>query len=263
MRDLSLHHLMATEVSAMALVRIAAGLDCRHVCLFTQDPGGAIGFPIVTDAALPELRAVMDACGVSAHGLTSFPLTAEVNVFDYAAGLERGAALGGVYANVRVVDPDESRASDNFARLAELAAPLGIQVGIEFMGFAAVDALPQALRIVRAAGRGRIAIDPLHVVRTATPLAALRALDPGLIGYFQLCDGPLAASAADYGREGAYDRLLPGEGEFPLAELVDIAPAALPISLEVPTARWRDAGVPAAERARRVVDAARRLLAGV
>lgn len=263
MRELSLHHLMATEVSAVELVRIAAALNCRHVCLFTQDPGGAVQFPVVADADLPELRAVMDGCGVSAHGLTSFPLTPEVRVSDYAAGLERGAALGGTYANVRVVDADEGRATENFGRLCELAAPFGLEVGIEFMGFGAVDALPQALRIVRAAGRGRIAIDPLHVARTATPLSALQALDPSLIGYFQLCDGPRVASAADYGREGAFDRLPPGEGEFPLAELIAIAPAALPISLEVPTQRWRDAGIPASERARRVVDAARRLLASL
>ncbi|MDB5447244.1 MAG: hypothetical protein JWQ97_2561 [Phenylobacterium sp.] len=261
MRALSLHHLVAPDISAAELVRVAAELGCRQVCLFTQDPNAGLTFPVVADDELPHLRQVMESCGVTAYGVASFGLTPEVDVTAYGPALERGASLGASRANVRILDADESRATDNFAAFAQLCASRGIEAGIEFMGFGASDAFPQALRILQSAGCGKIALDALHVVRTGTPLAALQRLDPGLIGYVQLCDGPLAATPADYAREGAFDRLPPGEGEFPLRELLALVPADFPVSLEAPSERWRAQGLSAHERARRVVDATRRLLA--
>jgi sugar phosphate isomerase/epimerase len=258
MRALSLHHLVAPDVPAAELVRIAAELGCAHVCLFTQDPQAPMSFPVLAEADLAGLRAVMDSCGVTAYGAASFALRPDGAVADFEAGLGRGARLGAVRANARVLDPDEARAIDTFAAFAELAARFGIEAGIEFMGFGTADALPQALRIVRAAGRGKIAVDALHLVRTG---ASPADLDPALIGYVQLCDGPLQATAADYAREGAFDRLAPGEGAFPLRELLAIVPADQPLSLEVPSERLRLQGLSALDRARRVVAATRRLLA--
>jgi len=257
---LSLHHLVAPDVSPVELVRIAAGLGCPHVCLFTQDPAAGIPFPIVQRSELAELRAVMQGDGVTAWGLASFALTPSLAVANYRPALERGAQLGAARASIRVLDADEPRATANFAAFAALCAEHGITAGIEFTGFAAPDAFAQALRIVRACGGG-LAVDALHLVRTGTPLAALAELAPGEISYVQLCDGPLSGTADSYAREGAFDRLAPGEGEFPLAEILGFVPAGLPLSLEVPCARWRDAGVPAGERAARVVVSTRRFLA--
>jgi len=260
-RALSLHHLIAPEVPASELVRIAATLGCRHVCLFTQDPGAGLGFPVVEGEDVRELRRAMSRHAVSAYGIASFALTAEVDVAAFEPALARGAELGAARANVRIVDPDESRAAGNFAAFSRLGGRYGIETGIEFMGFGETDALPQAVRILRAAGCGKVALDALHVVRTGTSMAALRELDPDLIGYFQLCDGPLEGSADDYAREGAFDRLPPGEGAFPLHALLALVPANLPISLEVPTTSLRAQGLSAEERARRIVEATRRLLA--
>ena len=262
-RALSLHHLVAPDASPCELVRIAAELGCRHVCLFTQDPGVGMAFPIVTDTAMPELLQCMSASGVTALGLAAFALSPDTDVAAYQPALERGARLGGAVATIRVADADEGRAIDRFAAFAELCADHAIVPSIEFMGFGAKAALAQAVHIVRAAGRGTIAVDALHMVRTGTSLADLRRLDRNLIGLVQLCDGPLRATAEDYMREGPFDRLLPGEGEFPLRQLLDLTPECLPVSLEVPCTRWQRRGVSAHERARRVVTASAQLLATV
>ncbi|MET0369781.1 MAG: TIM barrel protein [Sphingobium sp.] len=260
MRALSLHHLIATEISAVDLVRIAGALDCRHVCLFTQDPGGGFGFPIVADPDLPELRRSMNGEGVTALGIASFALTPQVDLDAYRPALARGAALGATCANVRPLDPDSARATDNFGRFATIAQELGIRVGIEFSGFGASDALARARAMIAQAGIGGIALDALHAVRTATPLAELIALAPDEISYVQLCDGPLEATAADYAREGAFDRQAPGEGQFPLEAMLALTRPDLPLSLEVPTATLRDAGVDARTRCAAIVAATRRLL---
>lgn len=260
-RPLSLHHLVAPEISAVELVEIAATLGCDHVCLFTQDPQAGIAFPVVDDAQADGVCRAMARTGVSAYGVASFALSPTTRVELYEPALARGAMLGAARANVRLLDADDARVTANFAAFAALAARHGISAGIEFMGFGDADALPRALRVVAAAGVGSISVDALHLVRTGATIAMLRAMDPALIGYVQLCDGPLTATAADYPIEGAVDRLAPGEGAFPLRDILALLPAHQPVSLEVPTASLRARGMGALERARHVVDATRRLLA--
>jgi sugar phosphate isomerase/epimerase len=60
--------------------------------------------------------------------------------------------------------------------------------------------------------------------------------------------------------EARSNRLFPGEGEVDLAGLLARFPE-LPLSLEVPADRLRDAGVSADARARRAIDCARTVLA--
>jgi len=202
----------------------------------------------------------MDGLGISTLATTSFPMTPTLTANAYAASLDRSEQLGSKVANVRFLDNDQSRIADNFARLAELAGSHGIELSIEFTGFRQTRALGQALDVIRHAGRGKISLDPLHVMRTGTSIAELRGLDPRLIGYVQFCDGPLEATAESYAREGGADRLPPGEGEFPLVELLALVPQGMPISLEVPQEPAMLLGVSVLERCRRAVDGMRRVI---
>jgi sugar phosphate isomerase/epimerase len=260
MRQLSLHHILAPELSASELVQLAGRLGCRHVCLFTHLPGGAFKFPVVDEASLPELRQVMAENEVTAYGITSFAIAPNIDISEYEPALERGAQLGAQYASVRIVDEDESRAADMFGRLGEVAARYGLTPSIEFIGYKTPEILPKTLRIIEAAGTGTLTIDPLHIVRTGISLDLMRQAGPTRIGYVQLCDGPLEASAEMYGHEAAAERLSPGEGEFPLSEILALAPPGRAVSLEVPNERLRAAGVSAAQRAERAVTGARKLL---
>jgi sugar phosphate isomerase/epimerase len=164
---------------------------------------------------------------------------------------------------VRIFDPDEARAIESFRRLGELAASYGLTPSIEYAAYKTPEALFDTLRIIERAGFGALSIDPLHLVRSEASFDVIRGLDPNLVGYAQLCDGPASATEAEYQREMAEDRLAPGEGAFPLAEIVDLVPPGRPLSLEVLTQRERLAGVPAEARARCAVEAARKLLGGM
>lgn len=261
MRPISLHHIMAPDVSAAELAQIAAGLDCRHVCLFTQSPVANWRFPVVDDDSMAELSQVMADHQVTAYGITSFAVQPGIDISSYEAGLERGARLGARYASVRIVDEDEARAADAFGRLGELATRYDIVPSIEFTGFKAPEALLRTLRILEAAAVGTLSIDPLHIVRSEASLEVMRRLDAARIGYVQLCDGPLEATEEQYWRESASERLPPGEGAFPLDEILPLAPPGRPVSLEIPNERLRAEGVSPLLRARRAVDATRRLLA--
>ena len=106
-----------------------------------------------------------------------------------------GHPLGARYVNAICEDPDLSRLSDEFGRLAEEARPYAVRPVIEFMAYRTVRTLDDAVAIAVGSGGG-VLVDALHVQRCGVRLDALRAVDPGLISYVQLCDAPLAAPGA-------------------------------------------------------------------
>lgn len=263
MNPLSLHHLILPELSAVEFVELASDVGCEHVCLFTQAPADAPGLPTVRpDDELAVWQAMADR-GITAYGITSFLILPHLDVRDYTKGLERGARLGAVVANVRLQDHDIARASDTFARFGALCAPLGITPCIEFTGYRSPGALAATLDILHRAGCGAVTVDALHMARTGIAWEELEALPPQLIGYVQLCDGPLVASAEDYKREGPRDRLAPGEGEFSLERLMKLIPQTQPVSLEVPALRLRQLGLSPSEIASTIVSKTRSSLCGL
>ncbi len=243
MYALSLHHLCVMDVSAIELIDIAAELGCPHVCLFTFQPGDALAMPLVRDGDVAAVRRRLRDTGISVLGTTSFALLPATDIASYEAGVERSAQIGAQHANCRIIDEDESRATDNFGRFAEFCVARGLIPLIEPSGYAFVDAQPQALRIIAAVGHGALTLDPLHITRTGTAWEAVEALDPALIGYVQICDGPLEAPADHYMREGGVDRLPPGDGAYPLDRLLGVTPPGMPLSVEVPCQRLRDQGL--------------------
>lgn len=262
MRPISLHQIVVPEISAVALVRIGARLDCAHVCLFTEMIAGFTRFHVVADEDIAELRRVMQEHGMSAYGITSFAIQPDVDVADYAGGLQRGAQLGARYASVRIPNPAAPGMASAFERFAKLAGGFAITPSIEVVGYKNHDVVLKTLQIVEQVGAGTLTLDPLHIVRTGT-LAIYQRLAPSQIGYVQLCDGPLEATEQDYWHEAGAERLAPGEGEFPLADILALAPAGRAVSPEVPCERLQQEGWSPFDRARRVIAATRKFLTTV
>ena len=53
---------------------------------------------------------------------------------------------------------------------------------------------------------------------------------------------------------------MPGDGVFPIAAILDAMPAATAVDVEVPSITGQQQGIPALDRARRAVEAGRRLM---
>ena len=261
MRALSLHHMSLLDMPVTELVDTAAELGCAHVCVFTQQPpDGGGGMPAIGDADVKQVKMRMTRAGITAYCMTSFPLLPDTDPTGYRAALERGAQLGATRASLRFCDTDEQRLVDNLSAVDELCRELGILPSVEFTGFANPDALPQVLRVIARAGCGRVTLDPLHIARSGTPWVAIEALDRNLIGCVQICDGPAEGTATDYAHEQAFDRMMPGEGAFPLARLLAASPPELPLSLEIPCTSLRDQGLGPRDRAREIVGKTRAYL---
>jgi sugar phosphate isomerase/epimerase len=98
-------------------------------------------------------------------------------------------------------------------------------------------------------------------VRTGTTLADLAAMDPALIRYVQICDGPAILSGEALGIEAMEERLYPGEGEFPIAPILDGIGRHAQYAVEIPGfIRRRERGVTPLDHARDAMAASRRVL---
>lgn len=149
--------------------------------------------------------------------------------------------------------------------LASRCAARGHELWIEFMPDGGIPDLATAAELLRAAAapNAGLTLDTWHFFRTAEPLAALDRLPPGAIRALQVAD-----ARADLRGTGTKpptaDRLLPGEGDAPLREILARVLAAHPgaaIGVEVfDRARL---GEPAADRARAALGALRALLSQV
>jgi len=109
---------------------------------------------------------------------------------------------------------------------------------LEFMAFTEIKTLQQAIDVVSdvAHPKGGILIDTLHSTRTGATLSQLQAIDPQWVSYLQIADAMLepADTAIDsLIEEALYQRLLPGDGELPLNEMIAALPENIPLSAEI------------------------------
>lgn len=253
-----LEHLTLIDVSPPDLVTVAAAAGFDAVGLrISPAADGERPWPVSPGS--PMLAETIRRCadtGVRVLDAEAVRL-GELPV-DYRPTLEAAAALGARYVNAICDDPDLSRLSDSFAALTSAAASFGIRAVVEFMAYRSVRTLEDAVAIAGRSGGG-VLVDALHVRRCGVRLADLRAVEPGLISYVQLCDAPLAAPApgpasAQAVREARTARLLPGAGELPLPELLAALPDRIPVALEAPGRPGAVGPAEFAARARRALD---------
>ncbi|WP_028271206.1 sugar phosphate isomerase/epimerase family protein [Arthrobacter sp. UNC362MFTsu5.1] len=151
--------------------------------------------------------------------------------------MEAGQALGAGSLTVAGADPDAARLADTLARMTADGRDFGIVPTLEPISYQAVDSIPAAAELARAAGC-KIVVDALHFNRFGGTLDQLAA-SADLVPLLQLCDGPVQrpATREDLVTESRSERGVPGEGGFDLAALVAAFPAGTPVSVETPSDR--------------------------
>jgi sugar phosphate isomerase/epimerase len=125
--------------------------------------------------------------------------------------------------------PEAMPAADLVAALATAASVLGdhgVTAALEFTPYSALATLEAAADLCAAVGwdRAGLVLDSLHVHRTGTTMARLRALRPDQVALVQWSDGPSAAPA-DLVAESRHGRLVPGEGDLPLVAMAGVLKA--------------------------------------
>ncbi|MDE2303122.1 MAG: sugar phosphate isomerase/epimerase [Sphingomonadales bacterium] len=268
MPSLGIENISVFGLPPVAFVTLAADLGCQHISTgLASFDFGVCDYPpysLRDDAALRrEMIAVMRDRGISislGEGLTIRP---GATARDYARDLDLFVELGAERINTVSMDPDFARTCDEFARLTELGVARGLRVTTELAPSLTVNSLPLALEAVRRVGHPefRLLIDTMHVIRSGSTRADVAALDPDVIDYIQICDASRAPRCASYHEEAMFERMVPGEGELELADLVAVLPADRVYAIEVPQRSEARAGKGPMERLGRCVAAVRRMLA--
>jgi sugar phosphate isomerase/epimerase len=268
--QLGIELLSVFALPPVEFVNLAADLDCRYISTglsaVPYNPHGYPSFSLRDDAALrAQMIAAMEDRGVAISLGEGCIVRPEAEARNLAADLDLFAELGVTRINTVSLDPDRARSFDEFGILVEIAAERGMETTVEASPGLTVGDLDTALAAIDHVGRPdfRLLIDTMHVVRSGSSADAVAALDPNLIAYVQLSDATLEPRFDSYMEEAMYERMVPGEGELPLRELLAALPDGLVISLEVPQRALAEAGVGPEERLGRCVEATRALLAEV
>ena len=235
---LGLAHLAVLEIPPQDLVILAkqAGYAATGLRVHPASEGG-INYPLRAPGELAETKRRLAGEGMRIAEVEFVPLTGTTRVPDFEWMIELGAALGASSVTVSGDDKDYDRLVDLFGAFCDLAHRYGLRVDIEFMRWRPVATLENALEIVSRAARpnGGILIDALHLFRAGGNAASLARIDRKYIRTVQLCDAPLTLSenlsVIDEAR-GA--RLLPGEGELPLDDVMDALASDVNVAIEIP-----------------------------
>jgi sugar phosphate isomerase/epimerase len=242
------------------------GCDCVGIGLAPTpgyNPDEHPAWSLREDPALR--RDTVAACrdsGVRISIVEGFAVLADNDMRDFAGDLDIVRELGCDRINVVSVGQDMARTIDGFAALCEVAGERAIAVSAEMGSLGPLKQVAAALEVVRGVGRANFSllIDTMHFFRLGNTIADFAALDPALVGYVQLADAPWKPRFDTYMEEAMYERMVPGDGELPLAELLALVPAGVVVSLEVPIRSLAERGLGPRERTAPCVAAARAMM---
>ena len=237
-RSFSLAYLTSHRCTPHQAVLVAAesGYDYVGVRLWPNAPNAHQQFLIDRPHELKETLAVLQDTGIGIFELIRINAAFDAHAWD--ALYEIGATLQAKAILVAGDDANESRLTDNYAKLCEAMQPFGLTADLEFMPWTAVPNALAASRIVKNAGspmNAGILVDALHFGRSHTTLEDISAIDHSLLHYSQICDGQAGTSftTEELVHTARCARELPGEGNIDLKGLFNVLPNDLPISVEV------------------------------
>lgn len=262
MVKLSLDSLTLTDTQPQVAIRAAAEAGFDVCSLWVQEPP-LYPSPLLTRDKERECAAILADTGLEVQALEVFDLHSMAAVESYKPQLELGARLGGQTAlTIHYSNPDRSEAAAILASFAQAARQFGLGVNIEPVCGGKSQTLAEARELIRQSGADvGICFDPHHLIRSGGGLAELMEMEPGLIRYVQVCDGPIPQPSGIMMTEAVCERLYPDEGDFPLVELLRAAPRDVTVGIECPSLRRAQAGVSALDQAKEGIAAVRALLA--
>lgn len=262
--SVGLEHLSFREEPLPVFVAAAVAGGAETICMSVNHPG------VLDRRVLREALSRLKASNISIAMGDGFIISPEAGLDALRRRLDVLAEFGAPFANACAFEPDANMrrdpgyVEDVLGEFCQVARTVQVGVLIEFTPLSHVPSLAAAAGLVKRLDQPnlRILVDTLHLARAGEGPDDIRRVDQQLIGYCQLSDGPRASeSLSAYLDEANNERAIPGHGEFPLEEVLSLLPRDITISAEVPLRSLKQAGVPPEERARRILEGSRRVLA--
>ncbi len=238
--DYSLAHLTVLSLTPPQVVDVAARAGYRYVGLrMTRVTPDEVLYDLARDRALMnDTKARLAATGVAVLDAELFRMDPAIEPEAFVPELEATAELGARHIIAQLPDPDRERATARFARLCDLAKPLGIFVSLEFPHWTETGNLTEAARVVRAVNRSNagILVDMLHFGRSDSSIEELALMPREWFPFVHVCDAakevpPTMAGIIHTARD---ERQFPGEGGIDVRSILAAMPQDIPYALEIP-----------------------------
>ena len=263
--EYSLAHLTVLSLPPVRMIEVAARSGYTYVGLrLTRVTPNEVLYPLITDRALiKETKAVLSATGVSVWDVELARMGPDNTPESYVPLLETAAEIGARHVIAQLPDPDRQRARDRFARICDLAAPLGLGIDLEFPSWTETPNLSSAAEILDAVQKPNagILVDLLHFDRSDSSTEELKRLPRHWFRYAHVCDAPGKRPGTTKGlvHTARTERLFPGDGGIDVRGILSCLPCYIPYALEIPGDTLAEK-IGLEEYARRVLQAARNYL---
>jgi len=239
-RDYSLAHLTVLSLTPPQVVDAAARAGYRYVSLrLTRVTTSEPLYDLASDKALMrETKARLADTGIGVLDVELFRMDPSLDAEHFVPVLAATAELGAKNIIAQLPDPNYNRKVERFAKLCDLAKPLGIFVSLEFPHWTETGNLAAAVEIVRAVKRSNagILVDMLHFGRSNSTYEELQALPREWFSFAHVCDAAkeVPPTIAGIIRTARDERQFPGEGGIDVKGILSRLPQDIPYSLEIP-----------------------------
>jgi sugar phosphate isomerase/epimerase len=212
---------------------------------------------------LRETKSALASTGLRVHDVELARVADGTDPKKYLRELEVGAELGAKHVISSIWTNDRVFAAECFDQLCDIAKPLGLTINLEFVTFASLKTLREAIDMLKASGRTNVGIlvDMLHFSRSRVPLTDLALVPHGWFNFVHLCDATatIPTTTEELTRQAREERLYPGEGAIDLAGILQRIPNVV-CSIEAPhAARVKELGM--TEHAFRCLEAGKKFVA--
>jgi len=240
-RKYSLAHLTILDAPPPELIRIAArtGYDFVGLRLIPLGLPGEVAYAPHDDAVMRrDIKAAIDDTGVKVLDVELARIIEAPAPETYLPALETAAELGAKHVLSSVWMRDRYQVIERFARLCDVAKPLGLTVNLEFVSSTEWNTLEGALDIVTNCGRDNVGImiDTLHFHRGRIPIEQLDRVPASWANFAHVCDDrpDVPATMEEARRTMREERLYPGEGAVDIAGIVGRLPQSVICAIELP-----------------------------
>ena len=241
-REYALAHLSMIEVAPQRLAAVAGEAGYGFTGFRLTPTAAGVDHRILGDPkALTRLKAAVDEAGVEVLDVEVIRMKAPEAMAAPNALLEAAGYLGARYVITTIEDDDEARRIDSLGELALLAASHGTGIAVEFMLFSSSPNLATTVALVTSVNAMNLVVlaDVLHHERSGGQPADLGRYPARLFPYVQICgaqgSGP-APDAVTARTEAVNARLMPGNGDLPVAAFVAALNDDVILSVECPLA---------------------------
>lgn len=249
MRKFSLAYLTIPGTDPISQIKIAADAGYNSVSLRTIPLGlpGEPNFDIHNNESLfNEIKQAMREFNMPVHDIELARVLPDFDVTQYEPAFEKAAMLGVKEILGSIWTRDKAYYTEQVATICEIAKRYGMNYHVEFLPWAGVRNLQEAITLVDSLDLDNlyIMIDTLHAARAGVTPEEIVRTDKKYFGFMHICDGPAGPNndpvldnildelMLHTAREG---RLYCGEGVCDIAGMVRAVPDVT-LSIELPNA---------------------------